>query len=344
VLELHIKAADDCGIRNLELYTEMGEREVSLKKWAFTQVTDERREVAFVDIDPQIFAVNATYRIWCRGEDNFPSAQVGKTALPVVLHVTDPVRSAGATDVVDDYTRVFALLQEALESQKTIQTGTAAQVKQAKRTDLIDRTRRQQVSRVHRRIENAGNLSRDLVKKGKAPVQLSVDIAAVLAGPAARVLRLFADAKGTDDMDKRQILLNETALAQVEVIRALQAILGEISRQRDADRKEDERTAEDDAEKELFARLEKLRKEVYNFQDEQKELMARLEDIDKKEPEDWTQAEEALLGDLAAKQNDMANFFKAAFNDLSKCENQDFSNSMLAEELIEMYEELVRVR
>ena len=49
-----------------------------------------------------------------------------------------------------------------------------------------------------------------------------------------------------------------------------------------------------------------------------------------------------MLGDLATKQQDFARFFQAAFNDLSKVENQDFSNSTMADELIEMIEELQR--
>jgi hypothetical protein len=68
--------------------------------------------------------------------------------------------------------------------------------------------------------------------------------------------------------------------------------------------------------------------------------MDDTEAIDKKDPEDWTDADEKLLGDMAAKEQEYAKFFRAAFNDLSKVKNQDFSNSTMADELVEMIEEL----
>lgn len=90
----------------------------------------------------------------------------------------------------------------------------------------------------------------------------------------------------------------------------------------------------------LADRLEALKKELAGFADGQRKVLEQLERIDRREPEDWTEEDEALLGDLAAKQADLSRFFKAAFNDLSKLQNQDFSNSMMAEELVELYEEL----
>lgn len=338
-LELHPVANDDCGIRTMEILTDIGETEVSLKQWRFSTIIGERREVAFIDIDPELFSVNATYRFWCRATDNFEPAQKGKTALPVTVHVIDPAALVGEVQDGDDYGRVFALLQQALTEQRKLQTQTASHVNQAGRANLMNRLHSQQ-GRVHRRITEARAVSDRLARDQRFPENIAAEIATLADGDSRQVLDQFDNLGKEASIDKRKILVNEIALAQADIIRALQQILGEIARQRELVAKKDEQMDDAEAEKDLFERLEKLRDELADYREEQRELLDRLEDIDKKEPEDWTAEEEALLGDLVAKQNDMANFFRSAFNDLSKLENQDFSNSMLAEELVELYEEL----
>ena len=110
---------------------------------------------------------------------------------------------------------------------------------------------------------------------------------------------------------------------------------------KDAQEKEKkELLAEEEQEKEFFDKLKNVRDKLKEFMTEQKKIIAQTEAIDKKDPEDWTDAEEKLLGGLAARELDWAKFFKAAFNDLSKLQNQDFSNSAMADEFVEMYEEL----
>lgn len=335
-LDVHIRAEDDCGLRGLELFTTSDDQEFILKKWAFSRVVTDRREVAFVAIDPAVFAVNSTYKIYARGLDNYPGGQTGITALPLVLHVTDPAREAGKQAEDDEYTRIFSLLGQALAAQKNVRTLTAARVRKAENNHLINRLADTQNQHVHYRILQAKNGAATLSGAGNLAVKLS----ALSSGVSAKVLTQFNELKNETNLDKRKIQLNEIAFSQGEVVRHLQELLGFIGQKRVDAKEADKELDEDGAEKELFDRLTALRDDLDTFKDEQKELMEKLEDIDKKEPEDWTQEEEALLGELAAKQNDMANFFKAAFNDLSKLENQDFSNSMMAEELIEMYEEL----
>ena len=49
--------------------------------------------------------------------------------------------------------------------------------------------------------------------------------------------------------------------------------------------------AEENQEQKLFDKLQKLKTDLSKFQEEQRKILADTEAIDKKDPEDWTDAE-----------------------------------------------------
>ena len=150
-------------------------------------------------------------------------------------------------------------------------------------------------------------------------------------------MKLIPVVAGLDD-EGRQAGLNGIVLKQTELVTALQRILGAVNQDKARADLQQAQLENETQDQKLVEKLEALKKDLSAFQDEQRKIMADLEAIDKKEPEDWTEAEEKLLGELAAPQ-DFARFFQAAFNDLSKVENRLLQSAM-ADELIEMIEEL----
>ncbi len=337
-VELQLEASDDCGLRKLEIYTVVNGEERSLKLWNYRELASSRRELFFLTVAPPLFAANATYKIWCRAEDNFSPPQAATCPLPLTLHVVDLGKTAPAGQADDAYSQLFSLLSAALAEQRTTQASTASQVNLAGRNDLLARLKQRQ-ARVHQLISQAGHKANELVADGRLENDLANAVENLKNGLSTAILRQFDELAPVADLPTRKTMLNEIALRQADLARLLQALLGEIGRRRQTDQSQPALT-EAEAEKAFFDRLEQLKNELAEYTDQQKELLGQLEGIDRKQPEDWSERDEQLLGDLAARQNDLANFFKAAFNDLSKLQNQDFSNSTMAAELIEMYEEL----
>jgi len=338
---VQVAARDDCGVRNLVLYTRINGEDVPLKSYDYGESREERREAAMIRITPERFAVNATYRIWGRATDIREPAQGGVTVTPVTLHVIDLSRQAPAGEAADPYVRLFAALSEALAQQKAAQTGIAGGIDRAGDAGALGGMLKQQEP-VDALLGRAAAVARELRDAGRIEPALEARIGALYSGPSKTILQHLREVPGVADTAERRVRLNAVVLEQTELIRALQDILGEIGRRKRLDDLAALDLKQDEQDQKTLERLNQLRDDLSKYQETQRDLLDKLGDIDRKEPEDWAEDEEELLGKLAARQDDLANFFKSAFDDLSKIENQDFSNSMLADELLELYEELQR--
>jgi hypothetical protein len=87
-------------------------------------------------------------------------------------------------------------------------------------------------------------------------------------------------------------------------------------------------------------KLEEAKKKLDEFLKAQKKVIEASESLAKKPVEDFSQEEEQLLKTLAAAQDDWAKFMKELATDLSKLPEQDFANSSMAKELVEIQTEL----
>ena len=87
-------------------------------------------------------------------------------------------------------------------------------------------------------------------------------------------------------------------------------------------------------------KLEELNAKLDQFLREQKRVIEATENLAKKPVEDFTEEEEQLLQKLAEAQDDWARFMKELHSDLSKVPEQDFANSSMLQEAIEIQTEL----
>ncbi len=87
-------------------------------------------------------------------------------------------------------------------------------------------------------------------------------------------------------------------------------------------------------------KLEDIRKKLDKFLKEQKKIIEASENLAKTPVEDFAAKEEELLKRMAAAEDDWAKFMKDLHSDLSKLPEQDFANSSMAKELVEIQTEL----
>ncbi len=337
-LPLTLEERDDYGVAAMELFTVSNGKEQLLKRINYRDVRRERTGISTLSLDEDIFARNATYKVWARVFDNHSPAHSGVVPVPLTLHIVDPSKNMDTAAKDDPYVQLFALLTEALDTQKSLRDWLAARIAGAERKD-VDPAVRQRQGEVHARIESSAALAAGLFDTKKIRESLSSGISGLKRDHSEPLMRRIPQVVALDG-DERRAGLNEVVLRQSDIVAVLQRLLGAVSRQKALEDMAEQRLAEEQQEQELFKKLQALKEDISQFREERRKIIADLEAIDKKDPEDWTEEDEKLLGDLAAREQDFAKLFQSAFNDLSKLQNQDFSNSVMADELIEMIEEL----
>lgn len=87
-------------------------------------------------------------------------------------------------------------------------------------------------------------------------------------------------------------------------------------------------------------KLEEARNKLDKFLEQQKKIIESTENLAKTPVEDFTKEQEELLKGLAAAEDDWAKFMKDLHSDLSKLPEQDFANSTMVKESVEIQTEI----
>jgi hypothetical protein len=335
---LLIEAGDDFGLTALEVFTARDEGETVLKRIHYRDTRSTRKEATVLSVSEDVFVRNAKYRIWARAYDNQRPPQSGLVLTPLVLHVMDTAKDMIEGKADDPYVQMFAALATALERQKTVRNWLSGRIERlSNQTSVAVLQKRQQG--IHVQIVLASTKASLLYQNKRikeALLQSIVSLQADLSHPLMKSISELTRLTG----DPKQAGLNDVVLKQSDIVVALQQILGAVNYEKGLEDMEQAQREEEEQDLKLLEKLQKLKEDLTEFREEQRKILDDTDGIDKKEPEDWTEREEELLGDLAAKEQNFAKFFRAAFNDLSKLESQDFSNATMADELVEMIEEL----
>lgn len=87
-------------------------------------------------------------------------------------------------------------------------------------------------------------------------------------------------------------------------------------------------------------KLEDIRDKLEEFLKQQKQVIEASENLAKKPVEDFSEEDEQLLKKLAQTEDDLSKFMKELHSDMSKVPEQDFANSSLLQEAVEIQTEL----
>lgn len=293
-LTLSLEWQDDYGVTALELYTLHEQREVPLKRLTFREFRRTRADVCALPVTREMFAPNARYRIRARVLDNHLPPQAGITATPVTLHVGDPGPAAVTGDPNDPHVRLFGTLTEALELQKPLRDWVAARIG-ADRRERVTPVLRARQEAVHQRILLGASLATDLLRQRQIRKTLADRIAELVTAHSEPLVSRIPALADLPDAP-RQAALNTLVLRQTDLIGALQRILGLISQEKAEAELAARKLETAQQEQKMPERLEALKKGLEAFQEAERKLLTGLEAIDPREPEDWTEEEEKLLG------------------------------------------------
>ncbi len=338
-IPLQLLAEDDVAVKSIEIFMGAPADEKILKSFKYDQNRKSLREVWMLTADKAIFAPNASYKIWARVSDNFPGGHATLTQVPITVHIADNSKILAEIGKNDAEGKLYAFLIKALEKQKAVQNMLGGRMKNIKLKNELAETDAGQ-HEVHKLIESASETAAELRKSNRVSESMKAGIDQVKSGISTEILGEFRDAFNERNKTEVKLTLNKIILMQGKLIAKLEEMLNLLALgKKDMDAKKDE--AKDELQDlALFEKLKALKKDLDKFKEEQRKVIEKTEELDKKNPEDWTKNDEALLGELSAREIDLSKFFKAEFNDLSKLGRQDFSNSKMAEEIVAMYEEL----
>ncbi|MFA6716457.1 MAG: hypothetical protein WCS27_13840, partial [Victivallaceae bacterium] len=289
-------------------------------------------EALILKLTPEICSAGTVLEVSAQALDFRIPGQTGTTETNLTIHVVDLVRKAKENMGASVYSGMYELLFKAMEKQQDVRNWLSARAGTIRRREvnyLVDRQKD-----IKNILVSAASKA-DKLKKDFAP-----RIRKISGGSAEELIKASEQLAASRKKPKLEEEVNSLIRSQSILIREIRTLLGMLAAGESAEKEKKELLAEEKQEKEFFDKLSDVRDDLEKFMKEQKKIITDTEAIDKKSPEDWSEAEEKLLGDLAARELDWAKFFKAAFNDLSKLQNQDFSNSAMADEFIEMYEEL----
>jgi hypothetical protein len=191
-------------------------------------------------------------------------------------------------------------------------------------------------------IQKAANDLAQAIAEGEADERLAVKR---ILGKLA-LGEMLAAVKQCDEMvklpaaDDFQEPVGELRKTQERIIDILRKLLNATRQAENDALAEMKKRPGGDLPDESKKKFEEMRNKLDEFLKQQKKVIEASENLAKTPVEDFTEADEQKLRELAAAEDEWAKFMKELQTDLSKLPEQDFANSSMAKELVEIQTEL----
>lgn len=354
---LAIQAQDDFGLKHLRLIIrkqEAGDDAAKesgfrrLKAWSFQPSGPKSaNELHPLKLDPAQFAVGATYAVYAEAADHCPKGERMVRSAPLLIRVLTSEQMGLRAD--SPFASIFDRIQKLIELQ-TKARGKTVTVREffdeIVRKNLLFK-RFKSIRGDQDRIKSDANAlladinaARDKrITKRKSRV--ADELKSLIEGPMSDAIATLNSARSLkrNPGEAGGILKKEEKL-QNEILHRLTSLLGSVAAL-DQDKPEDLADLEDDQDAQrLREKLEEAKEKVKDFIQAQKKIIKSTQELEDKEPEDLTEEDKEKLGQLAKEEEDWAKYFREKFTDLSKVPDQDFSNSNLAQEFNEVFQEI----
>jgi len=188
------------------------------------------------------------------------------------------------------------------------------------------------------------NALTDIAAKMEAKTQSEKKLRAVVFGlattetvRAVRALDLIRQSKNPAEVAAEVKALAES---QDRVIDVIKRILGVVEAMEAQTKEEEKAKPASDLEDQRADALKDLQDDLKKFMEEQKKVVNETTSLAKRGVEDFTPEEEEKLKQLEATQDKWEKFLTEKYTDLSKMQEQDFSNPALLDELVEVFSEV----
>ena len=338
-IPLYFSAEDDFGIDRLAVVVSVNDRKATIKEFRYDIPPQSRvKEVYSLKIIPGLFPPGGSAEVNIVATDNHLPGQNGITPVPVTIHVVDLVEKLKESIGQGNDSKLYELLFQTLNQQQAIRSWISVQLKNFRKNEASRLSSEQK--NIKTLLTKAETEAIYMVKKNSLKRDFAEALTAIKNGSVGELEKMTGDLVQNGENNKSVVKVNEIILVQTRLIEQLQKLLGAMAALKQQEIKQQELKKDEVQEKELYDKLQQVKSKLDEFIKDQRKIIKETESLDPHKTDDWSEKEEKLLGNLASREAEWAQFFKAAFNDLSKKQNQDFSSSAMADEFVEMYEEL----
>jgi hypothetical protein len=154
---------------------------------------------------------------------------------------------------------------------------------------------------------------------------------------SAQALDRIRNSRNPAEVQSEVKTLAETQDRTIDVIRRILGVVGSLEAQTKAEEKAQPGS---DLENRNTEALKDLQKDLEKFAEEQRKALSDTTSLAKRAVEDFTPEEEEKLKQLEATQDKWEKFLQEKYSDLSKMQEQDFSNPALLDEMVEIFSEI----
>ena len=344
-LALEVVARDDYGLADLAVSSRPVEKEevgTMVKRWSYLGPPGDPgpvREKLALTIDPRVFESGETYYLEAQANDYRPGGTPSRSR-PIVLRVKS------AQDIAlpegDPLEPALAELKRVITAQEKA-TRLMANVK----TYLGDIVGKRALSDQAAAI---GTEQNDAISHGRQAVVLfdAQPEGKIFSAPLSTLV--YTDMIGVQKELRDLPATKPAALPgqvaglesrQEQILSRLLSLLGQIA---DARAEKLNPVADGRDDKQPPATPEERKKEllddVKNFVADQERILEKSRTLADKGPEDLTQEQKEVLGELAREEEKWAKFLEEKLTDFSKLPQQDFADSSLAQELNSVFQEV----
>ncbi len=346
-LALPLQARDDYGIKNISVNCRMVEERnknsKNLKSWDYIGPPGKNgavKETFKMLLDPSIFAPGNTYLFQASCQDFSPAGQLG-ISKPLIIRI----KSVGEVEITEnaDISAAVKVLKETIQEQKkanAISDNVNININDILRKKIITT----HADAIKKQQENAFQVGKRAISEfNKCPYGKSYvsRMTSLIEGEMALVLN---DIKDLCQPEKSKQNIGDVIKRQEYILTELIMLLGKIADRngKNADAIKDKiPSVNSESDGKVAENMAKsIKNDLENYAKEQKNILDASKQLRDKSPEDLTDEEENILGELAREQSKWAKLFEEKLTDWSKVPGQDFSDGAIAQEFNEIFQEV----
>jgi hypothetical protein len=340
-VELPVVAEDDYGVADLRVTVRHAAREDAVRtvpgRWSYQGPPGRRKtqERLHVRVDPAVFEGGESYTLEAQACDFAPGTNVGRSA-PLVLRVRRP-QDAASADPAEQ--RLLSELQQAIEAQRRslgLTRNLQMHLDEAIQANHLDR-HRATITDAQASARSHGREAQRALAEAKA------ESAPRLAALVEQEMKLVLDAvPGLAGKEAPVLTKRAAGIAdrQTYILTELLALLGRVAASARAQAAKGTEGAVAPPAPSATEEMRELRDLLKDFAKAEKKIIEESKALLEKKPEDLTDEEKEILGQLAREEQKWANLLKDKLNDMTKTPQQDFADGSLANQFNEVWQDI----
>ncbi len=343
-LPVAVKATDDYGVASISLVLTRSDDPAGarvLKTWDLLGPPGQKEpavESQDIALDPAVFTPGAVFMLTAQATDFSPTHQ--RTISRPIL-----IRVGGLKDMAlppgDALEKLFALLKTTIARQTTangLTDNLGLHLSEALAANDVAH-HAEVMSTAQQRAQEAGLAVLDEAGRRDEAQAFRSRLDALIKGEMGLALGQIAKVNAAAETAVR---LDALQKRQGYILNELIALLGRIADERQEATKA--KTAKTDGSTPPSMTTDRmiadLREDLKAFVEDQKKIINATKSLKALNPEDLTDAQEAMLGDLAREEAAKAAFLQEKLTDFSKLPLQDFADGKLVGEMNSVYQEV----